>query len=96
MNDLTSTSRASSTFCPPACASTCAASLLPRIAAQCSGVHPSLSARPMCASMYSSSFTASGNPLLYGRNLKLKAKLERHSFANFHGTSNGGQRCATL
>ena len=58
-----STSLASSSAGPPACARMCAASALPRIAAQWSGVHPSLSARAMFASQYSRSFTASGKPL---------------------------------
>ena len=60
---LPSESVASMSASPPACAGTCAASLLPRIAAQCRGEHPSLSCRATSASQKSSSLTASGKPL---------------------------------
>ena len=79
-----SVSLASSADAPPACASMCAASLLPRIAAQCSGVHPSLSGRLRWQPAKSSRRTVSGKPLYAAQCSGDRPSLSCPSISAFH------------
>ena len=79
-----SVSRAFINSSPPHKANTCAASAFPRIADQCSAVHPSLSALITSASNAKSNFTTSLNPLYAPQCNGLRLSSSMQFTSKFH------------